>query len=265
MSQWPSGSIAKRLNGAQRKSELWPDRANPPSVGSFPSPVTPPNVDPDASPTKSIAINCQWLPYVRGALQQLLLQATWAGDAGAIALAQQRAFNLIDLFQECSSADYAFECVHDFAFNSYSGIWSIQNDCSTPAGNYTPGIGYEGTDMTCGANHQREVGIKRNLVAVVNHIHVILDWNPASSFPSSDIAFQIYGTGLTSHNLTGAMMPGTGTIDLNFFPANESISDLGFWALADYEPGGTPLGGSVTIREVEVFGTTHNPSGPPCL
>jgi len=95
---------------------VFPDAPWAPARGSFQSPVPVPLVDPDTSPTTTVTLSCAWLPYVRGALQQLLLQATWNTDnPSVLLLAQQRAFNLIDLFQECPGGSVPFSCPFDFS------------------------------------------------------------------------------------------------------------------------------------------------------
>lgn len=72
-------------------------------IGSFQTPVQPPSTDPSEGPLFYIPVNCDWMPYVAGALQQLLLQTTWAGTPDEIALAQNRAFNIIAQFN-CMTA-----------------------------------------------------------------------------------------------------------------------------------------------------------------
>jgi hypothetical protein len=68
-------------------------------VGSFPIPVVPPTVDADAAPLVYVGLNCDWMPYITGALTQLLLQSTWEVDTpDELQLVQDRAWNLINLF-----------------------------------------------------------------------------------------------------------------------------------------------------------------------
>lgn len=78
-----------------------PDSPFAEPVSSFQFPVTPPTVEPGASPLETIQINSSWLELLRGCAKQLLLQSTWkTQDSGQINLAQERAFNLIDLLQD---------------------------------------------------------------------------------------------------------------------------------------------------------------------
>lgn len=111
---------------------MFPDSEFAVPTSSFNSPVLPPTVEPGDSPNKTFTINCEYLPYIRGALQQLLLQSTWkTDDPGLLALTQSRIWNLIDIFQECSSGEYPFACHWDFT--SSEGAWGLQvNPSATP-------------------------------------------------------------------------------------------------------------------------------------
>ena len=93
-------------------------------ISSFVSPVPVPGVDPLAGDCFIIRINGAWLPYIRGALQQLLLQTTWDTDEAGLAIVQAQATNLL------------------FAFNSLE-----PGDCGAPGGN-SPGISGD-DDMSC--------------------------------------------------------------------------------------------------------------------
>ena len=76
-------------------------------IGSFNQPVALPTTDPNQGPLFYIGINCEWMPYVAGALSQLLLQTTWdTSDVDALQLVQNRAQLLISLFN-CSTAPNA--------------------------------------------------------------------------------------------------------------------------------------------------------------
>jgi hypothetical protein len=80
---------------------MYPDSPFALPVGSFRAPVPLPDVDPDSGTLVSVCFNPAWLPYIIGSLKQLLLQTTWdTNDPDDLALVQQRATNLIGLFQE---------------------------------------------------------------------------------------------------------------------------------------------------------------------
>jgi hypothetical protein len=80
---------------------MWPDSPYAVSVGSFRRPVPLVTVDPDIEPDVTVCFRREWLPYIVGSLQQLLLQSTWkTDDPAALNLAQARAQLLIALFLE---------------------------------------------------------------------------------------------------------------------------------------------------------------------
>jgi len=79
---------------------MWQDSGFARPVSSFEAPVRPPGADPTIGPFAYVAVNKVWMPYVLGALQQLLLQTTWDTDnPDVLNLAQEQAFNLIQQFQ----------------------------------------------------------------------------------------------------------------------------------------------------------------------
>lgn len=114
---------------------MFPDSNFAEPVSSFSRPVPVPLADPTISPLISVSLSCAWLPYVRGALQQLLLQTTWdTDDPAVLALTQARANMLIDLFQECTGGLPPVAC--DYSFNGISSdLWSAQPS----HGDLTPG------------------------------------------------------------------------------------------------------------------------------
>jgi hypothetical protein len=68
---------------------------------SYERPVPLVLVDPDVDANITVCFRSEWLPYVLGALQQLILQTTWAtSDPDALNLVQARAQLLIALFIE---------------------------------------------------------------------------------------------------------------------------------------------------------------------
>jgi len=77
--------------------QWYPNDENYP-VQSFDYPVPPPLIDPDEGTTMAVAFNVEWLPYILGALDQLMLFSTWEGTADEIKLAVDRAANLKSLF-----------------------------------------------------------------------------------------------------------------------------------------------------------------------
>lgn len=126
---------------------MLPDSGYAHAVGSFPNPLPLPVQDPDASPNKSFTIACSWLPYVRGALQQLLLQSTWdTDDPVLLNLVQSRAFSLIAMLEECTGSPvFPFACPYDFLSSGEQQGWSGVDDEGCPGVNYAvwDGTGFE--------------------------------------------------------------------------------------------------------------------------
>ena len=137
---------------------MFQDSPFAPSRGSFQTPVLPPATDPDAAPTKNFAINCSWLPFIRGALLQLVLQASWKADEPLLTLTQERAMTLISMFQECPSALIPFLCSGDFGV-SPSPFATISIYPPNNIGFWSAFVGYietenaiSGADCTRGAD-----------------------------------------------------------------------------------------------------------------
>jgi hypothetical protein len=75
---------------------MFPDSPFATPRGSFERPVPLVLVDPCDDPSITVKIHRAWVPYVLGALQQLVLQATWdTTDPDALWLVQQRAMKLL--------------------------------------------------------------------------------------------------------------------------------------------------------------------------
>jgi len=189
---------------------MWLDQPYAQGRGSFLRPVVPPQVDPDASPTITVTLSCQWLPYVRGALKQLLLQATWQGTPADILLAQQRAFNLIDLFQECSSSVIPFACVGHLNTNSNPfGTFSI--GC---VGQYVPFIGYDATCGACGGSNYVGVDVRIDLGAAydIDQVSFGYDMNrDLSNYPAGYYA--VFAQALPGGSFIGTPLYTGGVVD----------------------------------------------------
>jgi microcystin-dependent protein len=72
------------------------DPFDPSWVSSFQWPVPPPGAEPDAEPLRYLCVSEAWLPYVLGALQQLLQSSAWdTDDPAVLALTLQRADELL--------------------------------------------------------------------------------------------------------------------------------------------------------------------------
>ncbi len=78
---------------------MWPNTQFPTPRPSFKQPVEIVGVEPDEGELATVYFSVAWLPYVLGALNQLLLQATWkSDDIDVINTEQLRALRLIELF-----------------------------------------------------------------------------------------------------------------------------------------------------------------------
>lgn len=85
---------------------MWPDSPFARPVSSFQTPVPLVTVDPDEEPDYQVCFRKEWLPYVIGSLQQLLLQTTWkTNDKDALNLVQARAQLLISMFLNACGDD----------------------------------------------------------------------------------------------------------------------------------------------------------------
>jgi len=145
---------------------VFPDTGWAPSTGSFAVPVPAPITDPDAAPTKTVTINCDWLPYIRGALLQLVIQATWKTDIVDLTLTQMRAMTLISMFDECSGATPPFACPYDFVHVASGTPWFpfTNGDEGTPTAQFVPTVGWNSVNVfePGGGNWWQEVSIAMN-------------------------------------------------------------------------------------------------------
>lgn len=93
--------------------------------------------DPDVDANVSVCFHSSWLPYVIGALSQLLQQTTWAtDDPDALNLVQARAQLLIDLFiQGCPTLIPDTGCLTYLPYASFISYYP-QNPFTDPS--YVP-------------------------------------------------------------------------------------------------------------------------------
>lgn len=94
---------------------MWPDSPFAKPVGSFRYPVPLVAVDPDVNPDVTVCFRREWLPYIIGSLQQLLLQSTWdTRDPDALNRAQGQAQLLVSMFiQGCPQDDLPVTFIGD--------------------------------------------------------------------------------------------------------------------------------------------------------
>jgi len=118
---------------------LRPDTGPYLALASFRGPIPLPVQDLDGLPSRTITVPCSYLPMMRGALLQLVLQYTWPqDDPAAVLLAQQRAMTLIAALEECEGTIPPIACPYDFEFSDAG--WGAVSPY-TIAG-YSPGNGF---------------------------------------------------------------------------------------------------------------------------
>jgi len=86
---------------------MYPNSVFNHAVGAFNDPMVPPTTEPGQEPTATVRVSCEWLPFIRGALSQLLLQSTWKTDEAGLQSIQERVWTLIALFKDetCEMCD----------------------------------------------------------------------------------------------------------------------------------------------------------------
>lgn len=82
---------------------MFPPDSYPTPTPSFRVPVDPPSTGPFDDPLFQVCINQDWLPFVAGALKQLLLMSTWNyADTAELLTIQGKVFDLISAFGQVS-------------------------------------------------------------------------------------------------------------------------------------------------------------------
>jgi len=123
---------------------LWPDSVFAAPKPSFGAPVPAPIADPLTGGGNSYHIACDWLPVVRGALLQLVLQTTWQTDVIPLDITQSRAMSLIASLTECSGSATPFACPYDFAQGSSGLPWvdALRGDLGAPHTSFVASVGF---------------------------------------------------------------------------------------------------------------------------
>lgn len=176
---------------------MWPDSPFAQPRSSFERPVLAPTSGPDSSPTRTITLSCAWQVWIRGALQQLLLQSTWSGlTAAELYQVQQWVFQLIDMFDECESVELPFAC--DYKFTDSTGFWEV--DPAFGLGFYVGGHGF-GTTLNAGpAIYQAIIHAGSHITGVVTSITLHYDAGPGPIGPNGVNFYYRAGGSPTLHN-----------------------------------------------------------------
>jgi hypothetical protein len=198
-----------------------------------------------------------------------LLQTTWQTDDPAeILLAQQRAFNLIDLFQECGAPGPGtpFACAGDLGASSAPyGTWTL--GCM---GTYLSGTGYAGDNGSCSGHNY--LGIFLDIVFAnainIDNLHLVYDMTPGFCDDPGDVS-GVHVVDVTNSADMGtpihvcAVPSGTG-LAYNAPGVGAPTSHLIVVMARDVNP---PRGigtGSVTLRQAYLSGTAGSSGILPC-
>jgi len=84
---------------------MWPDNGFAVPVGSFVEAVSPPGVDPTSGDCVILRVNRAWIPYITGALLQLVLETTWNVTGDALNTVQAQAMTLIAAINDLEPGD----------------------------------------------------------------------------------------------------------------------------------------------------------------
>jgi len=172
---------------------MWLDNPFAPARGSFIIPVEPPLSDPTVGPFLSVDIPCAYLPFVRGALQQLILQASWKVDVVPLLTTQQRMMTLISLLVECGAGPgIPISCGYGFGPANPEG-WDVVpsfGDLVPPCGAFT-GLGGLFEALSCsepgGADYWNFLGIFKNFGASAHFTELQFVYNLALGTDNGDL------------------------------------------------------------------------------
>src|SRR5947208_803476 len=112
---------------------MFPDSPFAVPRGSYQRPVPLVLVDPCSEPTVTVKINREWIPYMLGALKQLVLQATWdTNDPDALWLVQQRAMLLLSCVAQTLDGPNDDNCCEVWPLASEIIDWAPINPYTEP-------------------------------------------------------------------------------------------------------------------------------------
>lgn len=240
---------------------MFPDEPWAEPVTSFRGPVPPPVGDADAAPVLTVSIACAWLPVIRGALQQLLMQATWdTGNPALLLLTQQRAMTLISLLHECSSAP-AFSCPYNFTLSG-AGTNGWVN---TPEGGYwvpgnlgqfdTGGLGWISNVNyhPSGTQYVVAIEVQKNFLTpiTVNAAQAVYNLTKGT-FGIGGLSNRlrlVHGGVLQAQATSVSSTTPDGINQLNLTGGPWTVDEIDVWLYAGYQFGSDPLG-SVELIEV---------------
>lgn len=243
---------------------MYPDTPYAEGRGSFLRPIPQIITNPSDAPTKTVSINCDWLPAIRGALQQLLLQATWQPGFPGLDTMQGRAFDLIDLFSECTSPVPPFVCSYDFTHAATGAPWAQhgRGGLASPTAHFQPGVGWQAVDSANGGGSQHWMCLTIYMllgvhaeISIVEYAYTGLVKGTGGCDPTGDDAFIVLVDSSTTSSAysfnTTALPDGDGVVGHDFggFVADEIRISL---PVSVCDPG--PATGGVNIAGINVTG-----------
>jgi hypothetical protein len=198
---------------------------------------------------------------------QLLLQATWdVPDTASLLLVQERAFNLIDLFQECASSSLPFSCPYDFSASD--GGWTALADDSSltpaPQAVYVPGSFWQNNvQIQSGTGFQLErCRIEKSYSPGVNVSSVVMTYDLVKGSTlnpglSNDLACFSGGTLVGYTHVNSDTDPDGLSKTLTVTFGTPTSVDLVVCQVNDYfgTPGGTPGTSKILNTEVDGVGS----------
>jgi hypothetical protein len=113
---------------------VWVPEENWLPTSSYVEPVTPPSVEPDATPQVQLCFSAAWLPYILGCLAQLSQPTTWdSSDPTVVQLAQDRSQELMSMFAEAGACEVLemriSDCLLQFSVDGGT-TWTTVSDWS---------------------------------------------------------------------------------------------------------------------------------------
>lgn len=156
---------------------MWDPTENWAQQGSYVAPVVPPPSQPDDFPLVCIEINQLWIPYILGALQQLVQPTSWTQGAGPVTVedAQDSAQDLIAIIGTAAVCHLAPDCAgmdagHASTFALVADGDGAHTVCRVGAGRTAGGpvISYGGQDVDISAVAPGDVDLAVNIDGVVS-------------------------------------------------------------------------------------------------
>jgi hypothetical protein len=198
---------------------VYPPGEYPTPLPCFPFPVAPPAHQPGDSPTFQVCINVDWLPYIAGALKQLLLESTWVTMSSSDLLnVQGQVFDLIAMFgkvrEGCGIIVPDILCLSGtFADLSY-GYSDFGGGVCTST--YVPGTGWESCYDAAGT--QEFLALQRDFdgPTIVRSYKYSSHWSGPPTIVTGFVKFWLAGVNVHTDNFT---VPLATSLDMTGTPA----------------------------------------------